>query len=81
MNKQTKEANREFLFTYRYGGAEWGISIFAADAAEAREKIKAVALARYDGELMMTIPAGVGLFGIVPSLICWLRNRKWLGVR
>lgn len=73
-------ANREFLFTYRFGDAEWGTTIFAADPAEAKEKIKAVALARYDGELHMRIPAGAGLFGIVPSIICWLRNLRWLGV-
>lgn len=74
------KADREFLFTYRFGGADWGITIFAADAAEAREKIKAVALARYDGELHMRIPAGASAFGIVPRLIVWLRNRRWLGV-
>jgi hypothetical protein len=75
------DANREFLFTYRFGGNEWGISIFAADPVEAREKIKAVALARYDGELHMHIPASASLFGLVPRVIVWLRQRHWLGVR
>lgn len=74
-------ADREFLFNYRFGGAEWGISIFAADPTEAREKIKAVALARYEGELDMRIPAVVSVFGLVPRLIVWLRRRCWLGVR
>lgn len=68
-------ADREFLFTYRFAGAEWGISIFAADAAEAREKIKAVALARYDGELHMRIPSGPGA-GLVTRAICWWQNRR-----
>lgn len=71
---------REFLFSYRFDGTEWGITIFADDATQAREKIKAVALARYDGELHMRIPAGASLFGLVPRLILWLRQRKWLGV-
>src|SRR5690348_16928194 len=53
-----RTAAREFLFTYRFDGAEWGTSVFAADPAEAKEKIKAMALARYDGELMMRIPVG-----------------------
>lgn len=77
----TNRANREFLFTYRFGGAEWGISIFASDPAEAKEKVKAVALARYDGELHMRIPACASVFGLLPRLMVWLRNRRWMGVR
>lgn len=72
-------ADREFLFTYRFGGAEWGTSVFASDPTEAREKIKAIALARYDGELHMRIPAYASGFGLIPRLIVWLR--QWLGVR
>lgn len=64
-------ADREFLFTYRFAGAEWGVTIFAADPDEARKKIKVVALARYDGEIMARIPAGVG--GLA-SLICKWKN-------
>ena len=67
-------ANREFLFTYRFGGSEWGISIFAADPAEAREKIKSVALARYDGECSMKIPAVIPGAGIFVRLLTWWRN-------
>lgn len=67
---------REFLFTYRFADAEWGISIFAADPAEAREKIKAVALARYDGELALRIPAAIPAAGLITRLICWWRNKN-----
>lgn len=55
-------ASREFQFTYRFGDCEWGVTIFANDPAEAREKIKAVALARYDGEVAMKIPVPMGGF-------------------
>lgn len=48
---------REFLFEYRYGGSDWGISVFAENATEAREKIKAVGLARYKGEVGAKIKA------------------------
>lgn len=72
---------REYLFNYRFGGSEWGITIYANDAAEAKEKIKAVAFARYEGELHMRIPAGASVFGLLPRLIVWLRQRQWLGVR
>lgn len=68
-------ADREFLFTYRFGGAEWGTSVFASDPAEAKEKIKAVGMARYDGELMGRIPAAVGAGGILARLIVWWKNR------
>lgn len=69
-------ADREFLFTYRFGGAEWGTSVFATDPAEAKEKIKAMALARYDGELMARIPAGVPGAGLLTRVICWWKMRK-----
>lgn len=54
------EATREFQFTYRFGGHEWVVAIFATNPAEAREKIKAVAFARYDGEIAMKIPVPMG---------------------
>lgn len=72
---------REFLFNYHFNGSEWGITIYANDAAEAKEKIKAVALARYEGEMYMRIPASMSLFGLLPRVITWLRQRQWYGVR
>ena len=69
------EANREFLFSYRFGGKEWGTSVFADSPAEAKEKIKAQSLARYDGELMARIPAVLPGAGIFTRLLCWWRNR------
>jgi hypothetical protein len=52
--------DRKFLFEYRFAGAEWCVTIFAADAAEAREKIKQVALARYKGEVHAEIHVPLG---------------------
>lgn len=69
-------ADREYLFTYRFGGAEWGTSVFADSPDEAKEKIKAVGMARYDGELMMRIPAIVPAAGLLTRLICWWNNRR-----
>jgi hypothetical protein len=73
--KASAEAQREFLFEYRFGGSEWCISIFADDAAEAREKIKAVGMARYKGEVHMTIPASMPGAGLFVRALCWWRNR------
>jgi hypothetical protein len=67
--------DKTFLFEYRFAGAEWGIQISAADAAEAREKIRSVALAHYKGEVAMTIPAAPGA-GLLAGLVCWWRNRR-----
>lgn len=56
------EPHREFLFNYRFDGADWGITIFARDAAEAREKIRAVGMARYEGAVQAKVPVpGAGL--------------------
>ena len=68
-------ANREFLFTYYFADAEWGITITAADPTEAKERIRAVALARYDGELMARIPATIPGAGLLTRLICWWKGR------
>jgi hypothetical protein len=55
-------ADRKFLFEYRFADAEWCITIFANDPAEAKEKIKQVALARYKGEVHAEIPVPLGGF-------------------
>ena len=60
MNKD--DEYREFLFTYRFDGHDWGFSIMARDADEARERLKAMTWARYDGVLVARIPAGLGVF-------------------
>jgi hypothetical protein len=62
---------RQYLFSYRYDGHEYGLTIPADSADEAKGRAKAIAMARYDGELMMTIPAGGGW---IARLIVWARN-------
>lgn len=70
-----KFPDREFLFNYRFDGADWSISIFARDPAEAREKIKAVSFARFEGELYARIPAVPGA-GWLTRVLCWWKNRS-----
>lgn len=48
------------LFSYRFEGREYTIDIPARDAAEAKERLKALAWAKYDGILVARIPAGLG---------------------
>ena len=44
------------LFSYRYADARWSLEIQAQSADEARERLKALAWATYDGELVAQIP-------------------------
>jgi hypothetical protein len=44
------------LFSYRFADARWTLEIKAKDANEARERLKALAWATYDGELAATVP-------------------------
>lgn len=72
------EPTREFLFSYRFNGSDWSTTVFARDEAEAKEKIKQVGLARYDGEVFLRVPATVSGGVFVRGLV-WLQNlrRTW----
>lgn len=67
---------REFLFTYRFRGSDWGTSVFADSPEEAREKVKAMAWARYDGELKMRIPAAVPGAGLLSRIVALWGNMR-----
>lgn len=57
---------RDFLFTYRHDGAEWGIQIRATSAEDAMARLQSLAWAKYNGEVIATIP-------IVPrALLHWI---------
>lgn len=62
---------RTYLFTYRYDGAEWSMEIVAQSAREVKERIGALTLAQYDGELIVKVPA---LAGPLARLAVWLKN-------
>lgn len=64
---------KEYQFSYHFGGRKWAVNIFAASADEAREKIKAVAHAEYDGEIMTNIyiPVKAAWF---QRFIAWIKR-------
>ncbi|MCB1487945.1 MAG: hypothetical protein KDJ88_10865 [Bauldia sp.] len=41
---------RNYHFTYRFDGTEWSIAIPALSLQEAKERVKVLAFARYEGE-------------------------------
>ena len=52
------------------------VHVFETSIEEAREKIKAVAWAQYDGELVARIPAYPGA-GLALRFVVWMRNSIW----
>jgi hypothetical protein len=57
-----EEAHDTHLFSYRFNGRQFTVDIVATDAAEARERLKALAWAKYDGVLVARVPSRAGLF-------------------
>jgi hypothetical protein len=51
---------QRYLFEYHYDNAEWGFEIMARSAGEAKERVKQLARAKYQGEvkLKLSVPAG-----------------------
>lgn len=57
----SERAYNTHLFSYRFDGKTYTVDIVAKDAAEAKERMKALAWAQYDGELVARFPARYGL--------------------
>lgn len=61
---------KRYLFEYRFGDAEYGFEIPADSLEEARERLKALTWARYEGEIKATvrIPGGGFFYRIARRL-------------
>lgn len=46
---------KKYLFHYHFQGAKWACDVYANNPEEAKEKIKAMSQAIYDGELKCEI--------------------------
>jgi hypothetical protein len=53
---------RRYLFEYRHAGLDWGIEIVARSRGDAQERLKAISMARYKGEVAARIPVPGGSF-------------------
>jgi len=71
MMKLTSFQYQTYLFTYRHDGAEWTLEIKARDIHDAKERLKALPFARYDGELIAKVPVSLGP---LMKVAVWLRN-------
>lgn len=50
------EEFKRYLYEYRHEGADWGIEIVASSRADAQARLKALAFARYQGEVKLKLP-------------------------
>jgi hypothetical protein len=67
----TSSQYQTYLFTYRHDGAEWTLEIKARDVRDAKERLRALSFARYDGELIAKVPVSLGP---LMKMAVWLRN-------
>ena len=67
----SSEAYTTHLFSYRHNGADWTLEIKARDPRDAKERLKAMPFARYDGELIAKLPVSLGP---LMRTAVWLRN-------
>lgn len=48
---------KRYLFEYRHEGAEWALEIQARDIEDARERLKQLPWAQYQGEVISSLTA------------------------
>ena len=78
-------SDREFLFTYRFGGSEWGTSVFARDPSEAKDAATSDAAKRiYESQARMfaglerSIEAGKTLAALIGKDAAPLSVETWV---
>lgn len=59
-------AKNEYTFSYRFGGKTWTTNVWADSPEEAKQKVRAMATATFDGEVAAKI--------YIPVNISWVRN-------
>lgn len=65
----------DFAFSYRFEGREYGFEICARSADEAKARLSAMGLARFEGQCHGgPIPVSRGL--MVPLLTAWMNWRR-----
>jgi hypothetical protein len=64
---------KKYLFSYSYDDHDYSQTVPDDNPLRAQARVKAMASARYDGELFATTPAVSGAW--LPRLICWIKNR------
>ena len=67
------DEHRKRLFSYSMDGEQWSISVSATSEADARRRLSLAAMGSYNGELIASIPAFLGVDWVL-NLVCGVRN-------
>jgi len=63
------DAFQDYLFEYRHDGGTWGLKVKARSPEDAQARLKALAWARYKGEVGATIPVPSFLGRLVARIL------------
>lgn len=71
---------KRYLFEYRHEGSEWGIEVVASSPSDARERLKALTWARYQGEIKakVAVPSAGMLVGAANRLARLLQLQRFV---
>lgn len=69
---------KRYLFRYNHNGAEWNFKVLATSPEDARARVARMVFAKYDGEVVASIP--VPAFPIRPLQSLRALGRRWFGV-
>lgn len=69
---------KTYAFEYFHEGKTWLVHITATSHDDAQARIRKLPWAKPVGELVATVPAGMGL-GWLARAWCWLRNSLAVG--
>ena len=62
---------KRFLISYRHEGGQWNIELPATDLEDARRRLSQLALGRFEGEIIATVP---GALGPLAAVVAFARN-------
>jgi len=62
---------KPFLCSYQHDGAQWSVTIYAYDWADAEARVKKLGYLRLDGEIAVVMPQRLGW---AAKALCTLKN-------
>ena len=60
---------KNYLVSYRYGGAQWNIEIPASSLEDAKSRLNQLTFGRVEGEVIATIPGSLGPMAMIAATV------------